>query len=81
LFAQESTSKKLARYALQSYLALVSSEQNSTLINAENSEFFYLKTKGKKVRNLPLIISVPLNEGTTLITGVPPYRSINNTEK
>ncbi|RNA19681.1 cell division control 45 -like protein [Brachionus plicatilis] len=58
-FAQFFTSKKLARYALQSYLAL---------------------TKGKKVRNMPLIICIPLNENDTLIAGVPPYRSSNNTE-
>ena len=59
-FAQFFTSKKLARYALQSYLAL---------------------TKGKKVRNMPLIICIPLNETNTLIAGVPPYRASNNTEK
>jgi len=58
-FSQIFTSKRLARYALQSYLAL---------------------TKGKKVRNLPLIICVPIDDSTTLITGVPPYRSSNNTE-
>jgi cell division control protein 45 len=59
-FAQLFTSKRLARYALQSYLAL---------------------TKGKKVRNLPFVICMPLNETTSLITGIPPYRTINNTEK
>ena len=59
-FSQIYTSKRLARYALQSYLAL---------------------TKGKKVRNMPFIICIPLNENTTLITGVPPYRPTNNTEK
>lgn len=58
-FSQIFTSKRLARFALQSYLAL---------------------TKGKKVRNLPLIICIPLNETTSMITGVPPYRSTINTE-
>jgi cell division control protein 45 len=58
-FSQIFTSKRLARYALQSYLAL---------------------TKGKKVRNMPFIICIPLNETTTLITGVPPYRPSNNCE-
>lgn len=58
-FSQIFTSKRLARYALQSYLAL---------------------TKGKKVRNLPLIICIPLNETTSMITGVPPYRHSINTE-
>jgi len=37
-------------------------------------------TKGKKVRNLPLIVCVPLNETSSLITGIPPYKSSNNTE-
>lgn len=58
-FAQLFSSKKLARYGLQSYLAL---------------------TKAKRVRNMPLVICVPLNETTSLITGIPPYRSSNNTE-
>lgn len=58
-FAQIFTSKRLARFALQSYLAL---------------------TKGKKVRNLPLIICIPLNDTTSMITGVPPYRHTINTE-
>lgn len=58
-FSQIFTSKRLARFALQSYLAL---------------------TKGKKVRNLPLIICIPLNDTTSMITGVPPYRPTINTE-
>lgn len=58
-FSQIFTSKRLARFALQSYLAL---------------------TKGKKVRNLPLIICIPLNDTTSMITGVPPYRPNINTE-
>lgn len=58
-FSQIFTSKRLARFALQSYLAL---------------------TKGKKVRNLPIIICIPINETTSMITGVPPYRPMINTE-
>lgn len=58
-FSQIFTSKRLARFGLQSYLAL---------------------TKGKKVRNLPLIICMPLNDTTSMITGVPPYRPSINTE-
>jgi len=58
-FSQIFTSKRLARFALQSYLAL---------------------TKGKKVRNLPIVICIPLNETMSLITGVPPYRPTINTE-
>lgn len=58
-FSQIFTSKRLARFALQSYLAL---------------------TKGKKVRNLPLVICIPLNDTTSMITGVPPYRPHINTE-
>ena len=30
---------------------------------------------------MPFIICIPLNENTSLITGVPPYRASNNTEK
>ena len=30
---------------------------------------------------MPLVICVPLNESTSLITGIPPYRANNNTEK
>lgn len=58
-FAQNCVAKRLARFALQSYLAL---------------------TKGKRVRNMPLILCVPSNDSTTVITGIPPYRASNNTE-
>lgn len=30
---------------------------------------------------MPLVICVPLNDTTSIITGIPPYKVSNNTEK
>ena len=41
----------------------------------------YFKTKGKRVKILPLVISVKIDENVSLIMGIPPHSDTNNVEK
>ena len=79
MYSRNITTKIFARYLLQSYLALV----NSFFLMSKNLFHLlnYFKTKGKRVKILPLVISVKIDENVSLIMGIPPHSDTNNVEK